>query len=150
MSPTGPYSMFQDLISTLTQNSNLLKHETSAWDDTYMTRINLSQATLKICAYAVSCLPFKDKTHIYSLGHPWKKVCFLSSGWPKLWPVWRLQNPFFPLFSFGGKKIVKMTIKEKKKKKKSFQSALTYLPGWYTGNLPGRYTGNFFLRLALG
>ena len=37
-----------------------------------------------------------------------KKVCFLSSGWPKLWPVGRPQNLFFsPFFFFFGKKMVK-------------------------------------------
>ena len=35
------------------------------------------------------------------LGHPKIKVCFLSSGWPKLWPVGRPQNLFFfPFFFF--------------------------------------------------
>ena len=48
-------------------------------------------------------------------GHPEKKNCFLSSGWPKLWIVGRLQNLFLSFsFLFFGKKIIK-SFKIKKK-----------------------------------
>ena len=47
-----------------------------------------------------------------ALRPPFKKVCFLSSGWPKLWPVGRPQYLFF----FFGKKI--LIFKKKKRGKK--------------------------------
>ena len=46
-----------------------------------------------------------------TLKGPPLKVCFLSSGWPKVWPVGRTQYLFFFLFFFG-KKIVRIILKK--------------------------------------
>ena len=59
-----------------------------------------------------------------------KKVCFLSSGWPKLWPVGRPQKKNVFLFFF----VKKMILLSKMKKKRSPQSALIYSPGRLTVN----------------
>ena len=64
---------------------------------------------------------------------PLKKVCFLCSGWSKLWPVGRPQNLFFPSFFFF-KENYEILTKKKKKKKKSSHSAVIKSPGRWTGN----------------
>ena len=76
-------------------------------------KMDIKQEGLHVCA-----------VHCY-IGATLKKKCFLYSGWPKLWPVGRPQNLFFPVFSsfLGGKKIVKKILKKfnkllKMKKKK--------------------------------
>ena len=56
-----------------------------------------------------------------------RKVCFLSSGWPELWPVGRLQNPssffffffrsLFSVFFFFFTKTIFLTERKKVKKK---------------------------------
>ena len=85
---------------------------------------------------------------------PLKKVCFLCSGWPKLWPVGRPQNYFFSVFFFfwggGGGGVRKWWNLDKKKKwkKKSSHSAVIKSPGHWTGNnifFKGGLTGLWFL-----
>ena len=57
---------------------------------------------------------------LHKVSLPLKKVCFLSSGWPKLWPLGH--NAILFVFVCFCKKITEIleikTIKLKKKKKK--------------------------------
>ena len=62
--------------------------------------------TVLLRPLASSCLDGRKHLRLYpqseAVRPPLKKCCFLYSGWPKLWPVGRPQNLFFPIFFLGG------------------------------------------------
>ena len=63
--------------------------------------VGYSMATLLLVEYRLKTRP-DSNNNVLTSGHPKKKVCFLSSGWPKLWPAGRPQKKNFLLFFFFG------------------------------------------------